>query len=223
MNKAVQIRIRAPTWDDVKQYISDYIDTAPRCLVFNHNIPDNNHYHVYLFDIDVKADSIRKKLSRYLPKQNYAVSITAGKEKLPITPSKAYQYGTTDKLIDPISHTGFEAREIQTMMESAKTYYDMFSKPKEPVSAVLVTREDHYVVRPDRTWEHLVNQIDKYKDKHIKHIKAMIAAEWINNGKAIPRPSDLHRYAVSIHYRLKYWNKDWEFTVPDWALETEYS
>ena len=96
-------------------------------------------------------------------------------------------------------------------------------KDQSPIQVTQVIKEEHYVVRPDRVWERLIDQIDKYQGKSIKQIKSTIAAQWINDGKAIPRPSDLHRYAVSIYYRNKYFNKDWDHTVPDWALEGEYS
>lgn len=220
----IQIRIRVSDWSYVIQYIGDYIQRADRSFSFHHDLSGNNHYHVYLFDIDIKEQSIRKKLHNYLHKTSYAVKSTAGKyDKLPITPLKAYQYGTTEKLIEPIHYRGFDDDELNVFKESASAYYNLLSKPKEPVSAVLVTREDHFVVRADKTWEKLVNQIDRYKDKSVKQIKSMIAAQWINEGKAIPRPSDCHRYAVSIHYRLKFWNKEDNFEVPDWALEGEYS
>lgn len=220
MNKSVQIRLRVPRWEDVVQYIGDYIMAADRCFAFNHNLPDNNHYHVYLFDIDTQPDSIRKKLHRYLPKQNYSVSTTAGKEKLPITPLKAYQYGTTKDLIEPCFFNGYEQTDIDVFKDSAVAHY---GQPQTPLTVTQVIREEHHNIKPDRVWERLVDQIDKYKDKSVKQIKSMIAAQWINDGKAIPRPSDLHRYAISIHYRLKYFNKDWEYQVPDWALEGEYA
>lgn len=222
MNKTVQIRLTVPRWEDVVQYVGDYIMAADRCFAFNHNLPDNNHYHIYLFDIDTLADSIRKKLHRYLDKTKYSVSTTCkGKEKLPITPLIAYQYGTTKDLIDPCFFNGYEQTDIDTFKDSAAAHYG--TPQQSPIPVTLVTKEDHYVVRPDRVWDRLVEKIDKYSNKSVKQIKSMIAAQWINEGKAVPRPSDLHRYAISIHYRLKYFNKDWEYQVPDWALEGEYS
>jgi len=220
----IQIRLRTPRYEDVVEHLGDYIMKADAAMIFHHNKPDNNHYHVYLFEIDVKPDSIRKKLQRAgYEKTCYAVGNTCGKEKKPITTQGAYQYGTTDLMLEPVFHKGLTDVDLGIFRDCATVYYNkpIDTTPKNGDHHVII-KETTIIPKPDKTWEKLVENIDKYKEKTIKQIKSMIAAQWINEGKAIPRPSDCHRYAVSIHYRLKYFNKDWNYEVPEWALEGEY-
>lgn len=105
---------------------------------------------------------------------------------------------------------GYDDDEISTMESEAKAYYT-------PIPVTLVTREEHYVVRPDRVWERLSQNLHKYQGKSIKEIKSAIAVEALNNGKAIPRNADLHRYAMSIFTLNKYDTKEWP-EIPEWAL-----
>lgn len=214
----IQIRIRTDTPFDDIIYIKDWLDLAQKGFAFQHPKFDNNHYHIYLFGIERNPDAMRKHLGKYLlDKTLYSVSTTAGKKRDKITPFGAYQYaGKPTALRRWIK--GFCDADIENMEEQAKTYY----APKEPVEATLITRHDHYIVKPDRVWERLVEQGDRYVGKSVRQIKSMIAAQWINDGKAVPRPSDLHRYAISIFYRLKYFTEENNYQVPDWALENEY-
>jgi len=101
-------------------------------------------------------------------------------------------------------------KEFQT---NAEEYY-------KPITAVLVTKEEHYVVRPDRVWERLKLNYEKYENKTIREIKSMLAVDWLTNGKAIMRTADAHRYAVSLYYLCKY--KDAPI-IPDDALLSEYN
>lgn len=219
----IQIRLKTEKYEDVVQHVGDYIVNADSSFVFNHNLPDNNHYHIYLFETDIKPDSIRKKLARYYKKTSYAVSTTCGKKKKPIEPKGAYIYGTTEELLDPVHYTGYTETDMSLFKDIAVIYYNKSVETPLRTGDHIIVKEDHFITKADKTWEKLVENIDKYKEKTIKQIKSMIAAQWINEGKAIPRPSDCHRYAVSIHYRLKYFNKDWNFEVPEWALEGEYA
>lgn len=45
---------------------------------------------------------MRRTLGKYLPKQNYSISTTAGRQKEVINPKIAWQYGTTEKLLKPV-------------------------------------------------------------------------------------------------------------------------
>lgn len=211
-----QIRIRTPDITHIL-CVADYIDAATAGFAFHHNLPDNNHYHIYLFGLDRQADSIRKTLGKYIPdKECYAVKTTCGGRKnLPITHMGAYQYGTTKKLLSPYWHKGFTDDNIRAFHLNAQEYYDALEKP---IEGTLITREEHYVVRPDRIWEGLSQNKELYENLTVKQIKSKIAAKWLNAGKAMPRPSDLHRYATSLYYVNKY--KDQE--IPDGALEDEF-
>lgn len=217
---ALQIRLREPSYTKAYQYIEDYVGKADRALVFNHKpTDDNNHYHIYLFDIDIQPDSIRRRLARDgYAKTCYAVSTTAGAtKKIAITPQLAYQYGTTKDLIEPILQKGFEQFDLGIFKTSAQVYYNKYTPPAPELRTgdTIVVKEDHYISRPDKVWEKLKTQIDAYKGKSIKQIKSMISAQWLNEGKAMPRPSDLHRYAISLH-TLSYYSGE---MVPDEALE----
>lgn len=207
----VQIRIRTDAkFDDILS-IADWLIAAEKGFAFRHNKPGNIHYHIYLFNIERNPDAMRRHLFKYHDKQDYMVGTTAGKKKEKISPMIAYQYAMNPKSNpERVWVKGFEDDEINTMETEAKAYYT-------PIQAVQVIREDHYIVRPDRVWERLYANLEKYKGKSINQIKSSIATEWLNNGKAIPRNADLHRYAVSLFTINKYDAKDWP-EIPDWAL-----
>lgn len=211
-----QIRIRTDQdFSDILP-IKSYLQEAKQAFVFQHAKEGNNHYHVYLFNIDKQADSIRKTLHRYYEKQNYSVSTTAGKKKDKIRPHLAWQYGTEDKLLDPVYVHGINDEMIQAYKQNAKDYYDAL---KTPMTATLVvTKEEHYVVKPDRVWERLYSEHEDYENMTLKEIKSKISVDYLNNGKAIPRPSDLHRYALSLLYLNKFRGRD----IPAKAMIDEY-
>lgn len=196
---SLQIRIRVFESFDNIFYIKSWLEECASGFAFCHNKPNNKHYHIYLFGFDKKPDGIRKTLGRYLKdKTLYSVSTTAGKSKDKILPQLAWQYGTEETLEDPVWIKGFSEENIRAFEINAKEYYELLKK--QVTVGTLITREDHYIVRADRVWERLYGKYEDYANKSVREIKSKIATEWINNGKAMPRPSDLHRYAVSLYY-----------------------
>lgn len=211
--KRYQIRVRTDEKFDEIKPIQDWLQLTGAGFAFHHNKPNNNHYHIYLFDLDRDDDSLRKTLGRYYRKQDYSVKKTAGKERAYIVPCFAWQYATTEQYLEPVWIKGFTPKQEQEFRDMAHVHYDTVNQPQEVVNVV---REEHYIVRPDRVWERLVDNRDKYDGLNVKQIKSKLVAEWLNAGKAMPRPSDLHRYAVSLYLRQKY--KDGE--VPDEAYSS---
>lgn len=213
----VQVRIRVDEDFARISYIKDWLNETPRGLAFEHNKPGNHHYHVYLFGLERNCDAMRRHLGKHLPKECYAVGITAGKKKVKITPEYAYQYGTTKSLNNPIWTKGFPLEELETYHKNAEKYY------KVPL---LVTEKDGelpvVLYKIDRVWEKLRNAADEYQDMTIARIKSKISADYLNNGKAIPRSADLHRYAMSLFYLNKYKNEGTYDQIPDTALEEYY-
>lgn len=209
-----QIRLRTDELFSTIMVIQDWLGQAAAGFAFQHNKPGNNHYHIYFFGIDKQADSIRKTLGKYYKKTEYSVKTTAGKSKDKIVPMLAWQYGTEDKLLEPVWVKGFDEESTLAFKLNAQEYYASL----KPMTAIQITQHDHYIVRPDRVWEKLKDNQMKYKDKDIRQIKSMIAAEWINAGKAMPRPSDLHRYATSLYYLNKY-----DGEVPEEAMLGEFN
>lgn len=208
-----QIRLRVDKEFSDIEYIKDWLDITQKGFAFLHDKEDNHHYHIYLFGINREADSLRKTLLRYTQdKQAYSVKTTAGKRKDKILPVLAWQYATEAQALNPVWVKGFDKEAIDSFVTNASTYYEL-EAAKQTMTGV--THEDHYIVRPDRVWERLSLHKDKYKDKTVKQIKSMMCAEWLNNGKAIPRSADLHRYAVSLYMANKY------VEVPDDAFITE--
>lgn len=187
--------------------------------MFRHNKIENDHHHVYLFSLPRTEQAIRKYIGHYYSKEKFSVKKTCGgNARLPITVEGAYQYGTEDTLTDPVYLKGFTQDHLDMLKLRAEAYYKPVSERKmEHGDTIVVTREIHHE-RQDKVWNRLVDNIEKYKDKHIWQIKSMISAEWLNSGKALPRQCDLHRYAVSIYWRLKYESVE----VPDDALESLY-
>lgn len=210
-----QIRLTVPTVDEVKTLLGFYL--TDRYFIFRHEPnPDNVHYHIYIFGLHRKADAIREKLQRAgIPKTSYIVATTCGGKKgLPITPYGAFQYATKPRskptLVDS---QGFTTDELAQMKAESDKYY------APPENAILITKEDHYVVRPDRVWERLSHDLTEWEGLTVREIKSKISAQQLNHGKALMRSADLDRYAKSLFYMIKYKNQD---CVPDDALISEY-
>lgn len=224
-----QIRIRTPEVFGDIEYIKHWLEAAGSGFAFEHDLPDNHHYHIYLFGLDRKPDPMRKYLAKYLPEKTcYAVGITAGKKKEPINPTIAYQYGTTDKLLVPVWTKGFE-NKLEVFAQQAEAFYQQMKerqeRRKQVVTEILVINEEK--VRPDRVWERLMTELIEnpgmYDGKQVHQIKSMISVAYLRQLKAIPRPSDLHRYAVSLYHIAKYGLHESERAViQDDALEEEY-
>lgn len=224
-----QIRIR--TDDDLSDmdYVQEWMELARAGFAFEHDLTGNHHYHIYLFGLDRNADAMRKKLGRYLPsKEHYAVGKTAGKDKKPINDQLAYQYGTTNKLLTPIWYKGYEPDQIEKLAFQAEAFYQQYEQKKnkknQVVTEMLVIHEDK--PKPDRVWEKLMQELiekpDLYDGKQVHQIKSMISVSYLKNLKAIPRPSDLHRYATSLYYIVKYDLHSKGQEIPLSALEEEY-
>jgi len=214
-----QIRIRVDESFSRIDYIQDWLNEAQHGFAFEHNIPGNRHYHIYLFGFTRNADAMRRHLGKHIPeKERYAVGSTCGgKKKIKITPEGAYQYGTTKNRNTPIWTKGFTPTELEEYEKVAEKYY-------RPLP-IVVGPEDHLperevIFKVDRVWERLRDSRDKYKDLTLPKIKSKIAVDYLNSGKAVPRPSDLHRYAISIYYLNKYDDKGY---LEDDALECEYN
>lgn len=194
-----QIRIRDENQERVIEAIQFYL--TDRHMIFNHRLPNNNHYHIYIFGLYRNSDAIRERLKRLgYKKEQYAVSVTAGKKKDKIDPEKAYVYASNpDSNPVVVDIKGFSDEELEQFESAKKRYYE---KPivVQPSDSIL----PEVVFKVDRVWERLKNKQDTYKGLTVKAIKSKITAEWLNDGKAMPRPSDLHRYAVSIYLNMKY-------------------
>lgn len=223
-----QIRLREADTERVKDFLKEYIIIAERVLIFKHSPPKiengltvyvNEHHHIYLFNIQRTDEGIRKYIGHYYEKTKFSVRKTCGGEKkLKITYEGAYQYGTSEELLDPVYVKGFEDGDIERFKLKAEAYYNAGKPVKLEHNDTVVIHHDHHHIRADKVWERLDAQRDKYNGKTVPQIKSMIGAEWLNSGKALPRQCDLHRYALSLYYKLKYVDE-----VPENALETLYS
>lgn len=212
----LQIRITEASWDKIKEVLGWYLVDH---LAFRHqptHNPENIHHHVYLFDINRTAESVRNLFKKAgYEKTSYAVSTTCGsRHKVPITKGGAFQYAWNPKSNPQlVSYRGFTDEDLSFLKSEAEAYY-------KPLEVTLVTKEEHYIVRPDRVWERLRDrQINgDFDGLTIRQIKSKIAADCLNSGKAIMRNADLHRYALSIVTLCKYKNQE----VPADALNQEY-
>lgn len=212
-----QIRLRDSNEQRVMEALEAYF--TDRFMIFRHEPHGENiHYHVYIFGLQRTAETIRDHLHKLrYPKEYYAVKTTCGKKKEKITPQGAYQYAVKPKSNPKIVKTkGFSDEELAEFKEKADRYY-------HNDIPIVVSPSDanvpEVIFRVDRVWERLKKDIKSYDKKTVREIKSSIASDWLNQGKAIPRPSDLHRYAVSLYYLNKYQHED---CVPEDALLPEY-
>lgn len=221
-----QIRIR--TNDDFKDlhYIEQWLAETTSGFAFNHDLPDNNHYHIYLFGLQRNPDAMRRHLGKHLAqKVDYAISKTAGKDKKPISQEIAYQYGTTEEILEPCWTKNIDQPVLKLKAEAF--YYDRKHRPRtSAVQEILVLKEE--TLKQDRIWARLIEELTMeptmYDGKTIPEIKSKIAVGYLRQLKAVPRPSDLHRYATSLFYIVKHKLHSDEKATIDWdALVDEYN
>lgn len=224
-----QIRIRVPDAFGDIHYIQHWLDESPKGFAFEHDLSGNHHYHIYLFGLERKPDPMRKYLGKYIAqKENYAVGITAGKKKEPVIDWLAYQYGATDKLIKPVWFKGYSDEQLNLFHEGAERFYaqqkQRYERRNQVITEILVIEE--HKEKPDRVWQNLIEELihnpEMYDGKQIHQIKSMISVGYLKKLKAVPRPSDLHRYAISLYYIVKYELHIKEADIPMNALDDEY-
>lgn len=154
---------------------------------------------------------MRKYLAKYLSnKECYSVKTTAGKDKQPITELIAYQYGTEAEALPPCWSKGYEEQKLESFALSAAAFYKQQelrqNRKNQVVTEILVLNEEK--VKQDRVWQRLIEELienpTKYEDKTVAQIKSMISVSYLRQLKAMPRPSDLHRYAVSLWHINKH-------------------
>lgn len=227
-----QIRIRTETRFDDIEYVKGWLLGCLSGFAFEHDKEGNHHYHIYLFGIEIKPDSIRKTLGKYLPKQNYSVKTMAGpKNDIPLDPMVAWQYASApDSNPQLVWIRGIDESQKERYIFGATAFYEQQEnnrrRANEVVTNILVLNEEKTKV--DRTWQRLMTELIEtpglYNDKTIPQIKAKIAASYLRQLKAVPRPSDLHRYAVSLFYIVKHnLHTDPDAPLLDSALYEEYA
>lgn len=204
-----QIRLREDDTNKLMESIEFYL--TDQHMIFRHEPkPDNVHFHIYIFGLYRNADAIRERFkSLGYAKERYAVSVTAGKKKERIKPDLAYQYAL-NPLSKPtvIQIKGFTDEDLEKFKAQTERYYNppIIAHPSDGVLPEVIFKQD-------RVWIGLRDNLDLYRNLTVKAIKSKISAKWLNDGKAIPRPSDLHRYALSLYYLAKH-----EGPIPDTAL-----
>jgi len=218
--KAFQIRITRP-YAEAETLMRRYLAKARIAFAFQHE-PDEEvnrlHTHFYMFDLDRDRKSIWDFLNRSGLKGNgdFSISQTAGKKKLPLSVKYAWGYGTKPELLRPEWVSGMTEEQRESCETFAKIFHNTIKDAEIPKELV---RVEVNVEKKDNVWEKLKENLPKYKNKRLCQIKSMICAEWLNNGKAMPRGADLHRYALSLYVLAKYEDEE----VPEWALESEFS
>lgn len=207
-----QIRLREPEFGKACEALERYMDGGQWMLFRHEPNADNVHWHCYTFGRKTTCETIRKHIASFgYDKSAYMVGKTAGRKAAKITPMIAYQYAMNPKSKPQLAaHHGWTEENLAAFALNADEYY---KAQATPLSAVLITKEEHYVVKPDRVWERLRSKYETYADLNVKEIKSKLAAEWLNAGKAIMRSADAHRYAVSLYMLNKY-----KIEVPDNAL-----
>lgn len=235
-----QIRIRSDDVFEKLDYVKQWIDEAREGFAFEHNKPGNHHFHIYLFGLDRQADPMRKYLFKHLKdKVLYSVKTSAGKpgaKSVPITKNKAWVYASApDSNPTLVWHKLGQDEFARSLYEAeAAEYYEKKLHPEKFAVPNTVYIEKHIEVKPDKTWEKLVEGMlhdwNKYEGKSVPLIKSMIAVSYLRDLRAVPRPSDLHRYAISLFYITKFnlMNRDKtgqriNREIPDDALVPEYN
>lgn len=212
-------------------FIQDYLSQALLGFAFEHNKPGNHHYHIYLFGVNTKADSIRKTLGKYMPaKTDFAVSTTAGPKRLPLDPKIAYQYAKNpDSYPTRVWVKGLDDITLEKFEFDAGVFYNELEKHRkskaQKITEILVLKEQ--VAKPDHTWERLITELmdnpDMYVNMTLTQVKSKIAVSYLRQLKAVPRTADLHRYALSLLRISQHNLHKGEDKISDTALVLDYA
>jgi len=114
---------------------------------------------------------------------------------LKITPEGAYQYGSTKDANTPIWFKGFTPTELEDFHKNAVEHY-------KPIEATLITRHEHYVVKPDHVWERFYAKMLENPETVTYtqgDFRKWIMADYLTRAKPVPRAADLNRYAFSLY------------------------
>lgn len=200
---AVQIRITL-LFAAAIELMRDYIDRCTKVLVFQHEADEDvnrDHCHIYLFDLPLKRpdDAIRDHLRIHLPKTDFMVGLSAGKQKRQIEPEGAYIYATKEKGIDPLLVKGFSDKDLMDCQIAAKTFYKAGRMAKDGKVVVLHVTE----VKPDNVWNYFYEKMLRgdpvMKTWDIARFKKWIMVDYLNRCRPVPRTGDLQRYAFSLY------------------------
>lgn len=224
-----QIRIRTDEVFAKLDYIRQWLDECREGFAFEHDKPGNHHFHIYLFGLDRQPDPMRKHLFKHLKdKTLYSVKTSAGKpgaKSVEITKNHAWVYASAPES-NPMEvwyklNQGEFARD-QYRAEAVE-YYTKKVLPERNTVYI----EEHIIPKSDKTWEKLLEGISSrhniYDTKTVPQIKSMIAVSYLRQLRAVPRPSDLHRYAVSLFYITKHNLINEKSIIEDDALMPEYN
>lgn len=210
-----QIRITSNNWDNIQSLLQNHLDKAEIVLVFHHTNGknENSHFHIYLINIAITEQGLRKYLKTYF-KGNKAFSLaTKAGVRESITPYGAYQYGTNDSkdyiekliLVDPIYKKGISEELLKEYKDMSLVYYEKEIKRIKDFNEGETNPIVMYREKADCTWERLFGMYEMYKKrdpqgcpKGYHAIKRWIELDYLNRCKPTPRPADLHRYAKSL-------------------------
>lgn len=210
-----QVRVTDDDWTRVEGIFHNYIEKAEIVLVFKHvnGQNENPHYHIYLINIEITEQGIRKYLKNYYKGSQFSVKTKAGTvHKEAISPYGAYQYGTNDSkdymeelvLVDPVYTKGISEWLLRDYKEQAKGFYEreierIKKLNEENTKPMLMYRE-----KADNTWERLFEKYENLKrqnnnPKTYVAIKNWIELDYLNRCKPPPRANDINRYAKALY------------------------
>lgn len=212
-----QIRIHGNNWENMKPFLDNYIEKAEQVMVFHHKNGQNEnpHFHIYLINIPITEQGIRKYLKQYWKGNGeFSLKSNAGtRNKVSITPYDAYQYGANDSkdymeelvLIEPTFTKGISEWLLRDYKEMTQAYYEKEIKRIKDMNVANEKPMLMYREKADCTWERLFEMYENYKRRDIQGcpktyeaIKRWIELDYLNRCKPVPRPADLHRYAKSL-------------------------
>lgn len=215
-------------WADVTTMliVQPYIDKSERVMIFHHS-PDSgaarDHIHMFAFGLDVKPDTIRETLRKYVPgRMDLSVKTKAGKKNdIEITDQGAYNYASRDGRIKPCYTKGYTEDELAQLHGAA----EQLAKEKEDKRTSTIVYSVREVVKVDNVYNRLFEEahaVPGCKTMTLVAWKKWIIFQYLKAGKPAPRTADSNRYAYSIYMNMRY-NFD---TIKDYTecdLPTDYA
>lgn len=227
-----QVRIHRE-YDEIKDMLEDYVAQSAIAFGFQHEADEEvsrTHCHTYYFGLKKAKNTVDKYFrSRFTGgNADFSVSQTCGKKKRPLDVVGAWNYGTTEKLLEPTYTHGLSEEEIKYLRLQAIEFWNKIkaarAKPKgqNTVEIIEVVIEKE---KRDNVWlryfEKMMLNKAEMKTWSRDKIRRWIIADYLNQCKAPPRVADVNRYSFGLYILSRKENND-DLNLDDVHLGQQY-
>lgn len=186
--------------DNVKaylQYASQW--KCDQAFAFHHTESKREHWHWYLIGCTLSYDALRDNVKKWCEgNKDFSIRTKAGRgvfEK-PIVAGEAYQYGCTNKLLEPFYKWNINEADEAQWRTAAEAFYKPVPVDNKERITVEITK-----IKPDMVWAKFYERM-LHTPASVgwsrSQFRKWIVADYLSNCKPPPRTADLNRYSYAL-------------------------